>query len=233
MSTQPGPLWLSGAALVAAGGVAIGLGWTGQNAIWATAGVVLVLCGAGVIWQLQRRAGDDASERLDTAQTERKAMEVEIVRLLELVSVAASGDLTQRGQVRLEALGSVIDALNVMLEGLSRLVIDVRRNGIDVTSASRKIAIASEGMAQGAAKQASALDVVRQKIRTLGERAQEVGAIVSLIDDIAARTNLPRDLDLPGVDPGCRRRSRPGHRRDPPGHPRDRRPQPECPSGHR
>src|SRR5206468_3357160 len=65
MSAQPSPLWLSGAALVAAGGVAIGLGWTGQNAIWATAGVVLVLCGAGVIWQLQRRAGDEASARLD------------------------------------------------------------------------------------------------------------------------------------------------------------------------
>jgi methyl-accepting chemotaxis protein len=113
-----------------------------------------------------------------------------IFRLLEIVSQASDGDLTARGEVTPDELGSVTDAFNHMLESIGGLVIQTRRAALDVNRTAEEILDASREMADDAATQAHALDVVSKKIKALGDRSLEINQIVELIDEIAAQTNM-------------------------------------------
>ncbi len=121
---------------------------------------------------------------------DKRQLERGVVQLLEIVSTAAEGDLTARGQITGDELGSVTDAFNHMLESIGRLVLEVRRAGADVTSSAERILSLSEAMASGAARQAAVLDRTTKKIMALGERSLEINQIVELIDEISTQTNM-------------------------------------------
>jgi methyl-accepting chemotaxis protein len=121
---------------------------------------------------------------------DRKRLEGGVVQLLEIVSAAAEGDLTARGELTHDELASVTDALNHMLESIGRLVLEVRRSGSEVTSSAERILTLSEAMASGAAKQSIVLNQVTRKIGALGQRSLEINQIVELIDEISAQTNM-------------------------------------------
>lgn len=113
-----------------------------------------------------------------------------IFRLLEIVSRASDGDLTARGEVSPDELGSVTDAFNHMLESIGGLVVQTRRAALDVNRTAEDILGASREMADDAASQAHALDIASKKIQALGDRSLEINQIVELIDEIAAQTNM-------------------------------------------
>lgn len=121
---------------------------------------------------------------------DKRRLQLGVVQLLEIVSDAAEGDLTARGQVTHDELGSVTDALNHMLESIGRLVLEVRRSGMEVTSSAERILALSEAMASGAAKQSIVLNQVTRKIGALGQRSLEINQIVELVDEISAQTNM-------------------------------------------
>ena len=121
---------------------------------------------------------------------DRRRLEQGVLQLLEIVSTAAKGDLTARGRVSLDELGSVTDALNHMLESIGRLVLEVRRSGLEVSSCAERILASSEAMSMGAAQQAAGLERVTRKIRSLGERSLQINLLVELIDDISTQTNM-------------------------------------------
>jgi len=121
---------------------------------------------------------------------DKQRLQRDIVRLLELVSAASSGDMTVRGEVTPDELGSVTDALNHMVESIGGLVMQVRHAGAEVTSAADQILRASKDMADGATLQSQALDAVTIKIKQLGDRSLEINQIVELVDEIAAQTNM-------------------------------------------
>lgn len=132
-------------------------------------------------------------KRLKPAQqksTTQRPCERDIVCLLEVVSLAAEGDLTARGQVTPDELGSVADAFNHMLESIGRLVLEVRRSGMEVSTSAERILSLSGAMTTGAAQQVNALDRATKTIQNLGERSQEINQIIALIDDISAQTNM-------------------------------------------
>jgi methyl-accepting chemotaxis protein len=156
---------------------------------------------------LQRRAQVSSGDELETLGTSYNAMldrlseliageehkqrlESNILKLLEAVSRASDGDLTARGEVTPDELGSVVDAFNHMLESIGRLVAAVRSGGVEVSRSADAILSASQRMAQGAARQAQAIDGVSKKIKALGQRSLEITRIVELVEDIAAQTNL-------------------------------------------
>jgi len=156
---------------------------------------------------LQRRAQVSTGDELETlgqsynamldqlgqliaGEEQKQRLEGNILRLLEAVSRASEGDLTARGEVTPDELGSVVDAFNHMLESIGRLVGAVRSGGVEVSRSADAILRASERMAQGAARQAQAIDGVSRKIKALGQRSLEITRIVELVDDIAAQTNL-------------------------------------------
>ncbi len=121
---------------------------------------------------------------------DKRQLEQGVMQLLEIVSAAAEGDLTARGQITHGELGSLTDAFNHMLESIGRLVLEVRRAGMEVASSAERILTLSEAMASGAAHQAMVLDRVTKKIIALGERSLEINQIVELIDEISTQTNM-------------------------------------------
>jgi methyl-accepting chemotaxis protein len=132
----------------------------------------------------------DRLSMLIIGEEQKQQLEDNILKLLEAVSRASDGDLTARGEVTPDELGSVVDAFNHMLESIGRLVGAVRSGGDQVSRSADAILAASQRMAQGAAKQAGAIDGVSRKIKALGQRSLEITRIVELVDDIAAQTNL-------------------------------------------
>jgi methyl-accepting chemotaxis protein len=132
----------------------------------------------------------DRLGRLIAGEEQKRRLEDNIVRLLDAVSRASDGDLTARGIVTPDELGSVVDAFNHMLESIGKLVAEVRHSAEEVTRAADAILRASERVAEGAARQAQALDEVSRRIKALGQRSLEVNRIVELVDEIAAQTNL-------------------------------------------
>ena len=111
------------------------------------------------------------------------------MRLLEAVSRASEGDLTARGTVTPDELGSVVDAFNHMLESIGKLVArcgaipaaaDPRHRGI----VRRRAHGGRRATAGGGAQSGLAQDQ--------GARAAlgSINRIVELIDDIAEQTNL-------------------------------------------
>jgi methyl-accepting chemotaxis protein len=132
----------------------------------------------------------DRLSKLIAGEEQKQALERNIMRLLEAVSRASDGDLTSRGEVTPDELGSVVDAFNHMLESIGRLVGEVRHAGDQVTRAADAILSASERTSAGAELQSTELDRVSRTIKALGQRALEINRIVELVDDIAAQTNL-------------------------------------------
>jgi len=132
----------------------------------------------------------DRLGQLIAGEEKKQKLEVNILRLLEAVSRASDGDLTARGEVTPDELGSVVDAFNHMLESIGKLVGAVRRAGGDVTRAADAILRASERMSEGAVRQAQAIDGVSRKIKSLGQRSTEITRIVELVEEIASQTNL-------------------------------------------
>ncbi|MCK5798575.1 MAG: methyl-accepting chemotaxis protein, partial [Deltaproteobacteria bacterium] len=120
---------------------------------------------------------------------DKRRLETDVVALLDLVSRAAEGDLSVRGEVGSPEMASVTDALNHMLESIGQLVLQVRGAGAGVSVAAEEIFSASETMAAGAATQASLIDGATLNIRQLGERSLEINRIVALVEEIAAKTN--------------------------------------------
>jgi methyl-accepting chemotaxis protein len=132
----------------------------------------------------------DQIVKLIRTEEDKQRLERDVAELLGLVSTAAGGDLTVRGEGTHVEIRSVIEALNHMLESIGNLVVQVRSGGDEVTAAAEDILSSSERMAGGAAQQATVLDQLESRIRALGQRASEVTQLVEMVDEIAAQTNM-------------------------------------------
>jgi twitching motility protein PilJ len=162
------------------------------------------------------------------------------------VSTAAEGDLTIKAEVTADALGSVADAFNLMIAGLTTLVSqasnvasEIQRSTSDILSSADRMRMGAEQQASqihnaseavnamslttqrmaenaGAATQTSVkatqaavkggaavsetikgmqriratVQSTGKKIKGLGERSLEIGAIIEVINEIATQTNL-------------------------------------------
>ncbi len=124
------------------------------------------------------------------SEEDKLRLQREIVRLLEIVSAASDGDLTSRGEVTPDELGSVMDAFNHMLESIGHLVVQVRRAAAEVNLAAETILKRSRSMSHNAIEQTDALEVISKKIQDLGDRSLAINQIVERIDEIAAQTNM-------------------------------------------
>jgi methyl-accepting chemotaxis protein len=180
------------------------------------------------------------------SETDRDKMQGQVINLLSVVSTAAEGDLTAKAEVTADALGSVADAFNLMITGLTSLVTQASDVAVEVQRSTSEILRSSERMRTGASQQAAqirnaseavnAMSVTTQrmaenadaatqtsvkatqaavkggtavtetikgmqriratvqstgkKIKGLGERSLEIGAIIEVINEIATQTNL-------------------------------------------
>jgi twitching motility protein PilJ len=173
-------------------------------------------------------------------------MQHQVMDLLSVVSTAAEGDLTIKAEVTADALGSVADAFNLMIAGLTNLVTQASNVASEIQRSTSEILQSSERMRVGAEQQAdqirnaseavntmshttqrmaenaeaatqtslkatqaavkggtsvaetikgmqrirAAVQTTGKKIKGLGERSLEIGAIIEVINEIATQTNL-------------------------------------------
>ena len=188
----------------------------------------------------------DRLQGLIQTESDRDKMQHQVMDLLSVVSGAAEGDLTVKAEVTADALGSVADAFNLMINGLTTLVTQASNVAHEIESSTSDILHASDRMRRGteqqttqiqgaagavnemshtiqrmaenagAAAQASlkatqaavkggtsvaetikgmqriraAVQTTGKKIKGLGERSLEIGAIIEVINEIATQTNL-------------------------------------------
>ncbi len=188
----------------------------------------------------------DRLQGLIQTETDRDKMQHQVMDLLSIVSSAAEGDLTIKAEVTADALGSVADAFNLMLTGLTSLVTQASNVASEIQRSTADILHSSERMRSGAEQQTeqirhandavaamsqatqrmsenaaaatqtsvnatqaavkggaavletikgmqrirSAVQTTGKKIKGLGERSLEIGAIIEVINEIATQTNL-------------------------------------------
>jgi twitching motility protein PilJ len=188
----------------------------------------------------------DRLQGLVQSESDREKMQRQVIGLLSVVSTAAEGDLTAQAEVTADALGSVADAFNLMINGLTSLVAQASTVAAEVQRSTSEILASSERMRSGASQQAAqirnasdavnAMSITTQrmaenadaatqtsvkatqaavkggtavaetikgmqriratvqstgkKIKGLGERSLEIGAIIEVINEIATQTNL-------------------------------------------
>jgi methyl-accepting chemotaxis protein len=188
----------------------------------------------------------DRLQGLVQTEADRDKMQHQVMDLLSIVSGAAEGDLTVKAEVTADALGSVSDAFNLMITGLTSLVAQARDVAHEIQHSTTDILSASERMRRGAEQQSAeihsavgavnemsatiqrmaenadaatqaslkatqaavkggssvaetirgmqriraAVQTTGKKIKGLGERSLEIGAIIEVINEIATQTNL-------------------------------------------
>jgi len=188
----------------------------------------------------------DRLQGLVQTESDRDKMQHQVMDLLSIVSGAAEGDLTVKAEVTADALGSVADAFNLMINGLQALVSQASDVASEIQHSTSDILKASERMRQGAEQQTTqiqgasgavnemshtiqrmaenaeaatqaslratqaavkggtsvaetikgmqriraAVQTTGKKIKGLGERSLEIGAIIEVINEIATQTNL-------------------------------------------
>jgi twitching motility protein PilJ len=188
----------------------------------------------------------DRLQGLVQTESDRDKMQHQVMDLLSIVSGAAEGDLTVKAEVTADALGSVADAFNLMINGLQALVSQASDVASEIQHSTSDILKASDRMRRGAEQQTAeiqgasgavnemsrtiqrmaenaeaatqaslratqaavkggtsvaetikgmqriraAVQTTGKKIKGLGERSLEIGAIIEVINEIATQTNL-------------------------------------------
>ncbi len=108
----------------------------------------------------------DKLSTLIQTEEQRKEMQNNIIKFLQIMTQAAEGDLTQKAEVTPDVFGSLADAFNLMTDGLSELVKEVKNTAEDVRQKSNM------------------LNEIIQKLQAGAEiQKQEIDKIVSLIED--------------------------------------------------
>jgi methyl-accepting chemotaxis protein len=115
------------------------------------------------------------SER-DDERHKREELQRNIMRFLDTATEIARGDLTRRGQVTSDVLGSVVDAINVMVEELATLIEGVREAAQQVLTSSTEMMGAMEataGCAQTQSREAVAVsDTMEALTRSMPQVAE-------------------------------------------------------------
>ena len=127
---------------------------------------------------------------LAKTEQENQALNESIINLLSSVSALSKGDLTVKARVTPDITGALADAINMMAASTGRTVQRVNGVSEDVRLASQKGRAVVVSTAQGMEDIRTAIQETGKRIKRLGERSQEIGGIVRVINEIAERTSV-------------------------------------------
>ena len=130
----------------------------------------------------------------DEERRKREELQRNITRFLDIATEIARGDLTRRGQVTSDVLGSVVDAINVMVEELATLIDDVRQAAHQVLTSATEMIGAMETTAGGAQTQSreavgvsDAMEALTRSMRRVAEDAEASAAAANLTLESATK----------------------------------------------
>ncbi len=109
-------------------------------------------------------------------ESERDKLQAQVMDLLDIVSTAAEGDLTVQAQVTSDALGSVADAFNLMVNGLANLVEQIRGAGMEIKTATDSILSVTNEMSRGAEEQVVQINKASSVVDSMAMSMQQVAS---------------------------------------------------------
>ncbi len=112
----------------------------------------------------------------DDERRKREELQANITRFLDTAMEVARGDLTRRGEVTPDVLGSVVDAINVMVEEIGTILADVRHAASRVTAHASELAGVSGQLARGAEAQAGEATTANQAMEDMTRSVRQVAA---------------------------------------------------------
>ncbi len=114
--------------------------------------------------------GDTINTTMDKLTTliqtdeERRQMQENIIKFLDILSSASEGDFTIRAEVTPDIFGSLGDAYNLMLEGLAELIDKVRDSAEGVNSESTRMINVLKSLEDGAGTQMTHVEKSTQSV---------------------------------------------------------------------
>ena len=145
------------------------------------------------------------SER-DEERHKREDLQRNIMRFLDTATEIARGDLTRRGQVTSDVLGSVVDAINVMVEELATLIEGVREAAHQVLTSSTEMMGTMEATAGGAQTQSreavavsDTMEALTRSMRQVAENAEQSAASADLALESAEKGEHAVRASLSGM----------------------------------
>src|SRR5881296_2652406 len=112
----------------------------------------------------------------DEERRKHEDLQRNITRFLDIATEISQGDLTRRGEVTTDVLGSVVDAINVMVGELATIIDDVRDAAQQVLTNANEMIDAMEQTAGGAQTQSREAVSVSNAMETLTRSMRRVAA---------------------------------------------------------
>ncbi len=142
----------------------------------------------------------------DDERRKREDLQRNITRFLDTATEIAQGDLSRRGEVTSDILGSVVDAINVMVDELGALIKDVRQAAHQVSGSANDLIVTMDQMTAGAQAQSreamgvsSAMEELTLSVRQVAENAEASASASRLTLDSAQKGSDAVKTSLAGM----------------------------------
>ena len=149
--------------------------------------------GPMVSWEViteKIRAEERERERQETERRQQEELRQKVDALLEVVTAAAEGDLTQEVTVEGgDAVGDLAQGLKRMIVDLRDLISQVVDGAAQFTEGSRVVAESAQTLAQGAQTQSAAVEQMSASIAELARSIDAVKENAKEADTVARETN--------------------------------------------
>lgn len=124
---------------------------------------------------------------VDLIQTEdeRKRMQEDIIRFLNILSAASDGDLTQKAEVTPDVFGSLADAFNLMAEGLANLIKEVQKSAEEANNRSLALAEIIHKLEDGAELQKAEIKSAAEAVNTSASSALQIAEKTKIAQQIS------------------------------------------------
>jgi methyl-accepting chemotaxis protein len=129
----------------------------------------------------------------DRERREREQLQANISRFLKVTTEIAQGDLTRRGEVTADVLGSAVDSINVMVEEIAEILAGVRQAADTVTGASREMIEAADQMVSGTQAQSEDARRVGAEVAEVTQSVREVSRTAEASAGAARQTLTAAD----------------------------------------
>jgi len=142
----------------------------------------------------------------DDERRKREDLQRNITRFLDIATEISQGDLSKRGEVTSDILGSVVDSINVMVDELSVLIKDVRQSARHVSGSANDLIVTMDQMTAGAQAQSreamgvsSAMEELTLSVRQVAENAEASASAARLTLDSAQKGGDAVKIGLTGM----------------------------------
>jgi methyl-accepting chemotaxis protein len=130
----------------------------------------------------------------DEERRKREDLQRNITRFLDVATEIAQGDLSKRGEVTSDVLGSVVDAINVMVGELGTIIEDVRQAAQQVSANANEMMTGMDQTAHGAQVQArdanglsGSMEELTRSMRRVAESAEASARSAQQTSEAAAK----------------------------------------------